>query len=179
VENLITLLQKGDQRALEHVYELYRKPFLEFARKYLKDTELIEDTYQDAVLALYENALKGKFKEMNSSIKTYLFAIGKYMIFKHLRKSNQQISLTVELPEDLEWESYDDESMQEQVILLEKYLEKLGEKCRQIIELSYYQQKSPEEITEFLQYPNKETLKSQKSRCLQHLKKMFQVHGKS
>lgn len=174
----MTLLQKGDQVALEKVYELYRKPFMEFAKRYMNDPELLEDTYQDAVLALYENAMKGKIKEMNSSIKTYLFAIGKYMVFEQLRKNKQHVPLIVELPEDLEWHWYEQESEQESILLLEKYLGNLGEKCRQIIELSYYQQKSPEEITKFLRYPNKETLKSQKSRCLQHLKKMFQVHGK-
>ncbi|GHB26265.1 RNA polymerase sigma factor [Mongoliitalea lutea] len=178
MEELVKQLKSGDQRAIGKVYEAYRKPFFDFAKRYNLDYGIIEDTYQDVILALVENAMKGKLDNLSSSLKTYVFAIGKYMIFQRLRKINSGPYLLAELPESLEWDDHEEHAELEQVKLLEKYLSSLGDRCREIINLSYYQQKSADDITQILNYPNKETLKSQKSRCLQHLKKMFQSHGK-
>ncbi|MFD2034266.1 RNA polymerase sigma factor [Belliella marina] len=178
MKELLDRLQNGDQSALEQVYVDYRIPFLDFLKRYKLDRNLAEDIYQDAVLALFENAVKGKLKDIKSSIKTYLFAIGKYMVYKRLANSKNDGALVTELPEELEWDGFESEQTNSAIIKLQEYLGQLGEKCREIIKLSYFEEKSTEEIVSLLGYPNKETLKSQKSRCIQHLKKKFQVYEK-
>nr|WP_255806931.1 sigma-70 family RNA polymerase sigma factor [Belliella alkalica] len=171
-------LQNGDQSALEEVYVDYRDPFLDFLKKYKLDRNLAEDIYQDAVLALFENAVKGKLKDIKSSIKTYLFAIGKYMVYKKLAGNKKDSLLFAELPDELEWDNLESEQTNTMLIKLQTYLGQLGEKCQEIIRMSYFEEKSAEEIVNLLGYPNKETLKSQKSRCIQHLKKKFEVYEK-
>ncbi|MCH7413517.1 sigma-70 family RNA polymerase sigma factor [Belliella sp. R4-6] len=178
VKELLDRLQNGDQSALEEVYVDYRDPFLDFLKKYKLDRNLAEDIYQDAVLALFENAVKGKLKDIKSSIKTYLFAIGKYMVYKKLAGNKKDSLLFAELPDELEWDNLESEQTNTMLIKLQTYLGQLGEKCQEIIRMSYFEEKSAEEIVNLLGYPNKETLKSQKSRCIQHLKKKFEVYEK-
>jgi RNA polymerase sigma factor (sigma-70 family) len=175
VEDVLERLQKGDLKALEKVYQTHKSPFMEFAKKFSLDKALLEDIYQDAVLAFYENVMKGRFQGDKSSLKTYLFSIGKYMIYKKRNSLQNMPMLLPEVPDDFVWETYEEIESSQQVKRLQQYLGQLGEKCQEIIRMSYFEEKSTEAMVDLLGYPNKETLKSQKSRCLQHLKKMFKV----
>ena len=45
------------------------------------------DVYQFAVMTLYDNIKNEKLLELNSSVKTYLFAIGKHKILEQKKAS--------------------------------------------------------------------------------------------
>ena len=61
-------------------------PSLPLAFKAARLFELaIEDIFQDALIALYENAQNGKLDTIKSSLKTYLFSISKFMLFKKFK----------------------------------------------------------------------------------------------
>lgn len=167
IENLI----RRDRKTLERIYTLYRGGFLMFASKYNLPQEDILDVYQDAFVALIENAEKGKLDSLNAELKTYLFSIGKYMIFAKLRKSNTDFVEVERLPSGIEWSETDEN--EEQFNLLEHSLNKLGEQCYKILRLFYYEEKKLDEIMELLPYQSKDVLKSQKARCLKHLKEML------
>jgi len=64
--------------------------------------------------------------------------------------------------------------------LLKKYYDQLGDRCKSILNLFYYQGYDLDEIRVILNYSNKKVLKSQKSRCLKQLKDLVNKHyGKS
>ena len=86
---LIAGIKNGDSKALSHVYNAYRSDFINFGIKYkLSKTELL-DIYQDAIIALRNNAVEGKIDDLKSELKTYLFSIGKYMIYAKLKSTNK------------------------------------------------------------------------------------------
>jgi DNA-directed RNA polymerase specialized sigma subunit len=71
----------------------------------------------------------------------------------------------------------DEEERDEVLIqLIQSKLEQMGDSCRKILTLFYYEEKKIEDIVKMGDYANKDVVKSQKSRCLSHLKKL--VHGK-
>jgi len=142
-----------------------------FASKYNLSREDILDVYQDAFVALIENAEKGKLDGLNAELKTYLFSIGKYMIFSKLRKNKKDFVEIETLPDGLEWAEIDENS--QQISQLEDNLKKLGEQCYKILRLFYYEEKKLDEIMEMLPYQSKDVLKSQKTRCLKQLKDML------
>ena len=133
-----------------------------FASKYNLSREDILDVYQDAFVALIENAEKGKLDGLNAELKTYLFSIGKYMIFSKLRKNKKDFVEIETLPDGLEWAEIDENS--QQISQLEDNLKKLGEQCYKILRLFYYEEKKLDEIMEMLPYQSKDVLKSQKTR---------------
>lgn len=169
--------KEADDTALKEVYVSYRASFINFARKYELGEDEILDIYQDAIIALRENFVSGKIEELNSSIKTYLFSIGKYKIYAHLRENKKMRVLedynTPEAEvEDLDFSS-GEESLSEQQVMLKAGLEKMGKSCRLILELFYYRGMTIDEIRVSQNYENNNTVKSQKSRCLKTLKNMI------
>lgn len=171
--DLIQTLKQGDKRRLQQLYEENREPFLRFAKKYPLSQEDVLDIYQDATVAFIENIEKGKINDLKSSVTTYLFAIGKLMIFQKIKKG-----VRTDFYEDFEslgmvWEEFDEEESVEKSTALKQTLDKLGEQCRAILELFYYHEMKLDEIRSTLGYESKDVVKSQKSRCLNQLKKLM------
>lgn len=168
--NLIEQLKCGDEKTIRKIYEDHKNGFMLFASRYGLDKEELIDIYQDAVIALIENAKKGKIDELKSSLTTYLFGIGKFMIFQRLKKKNKTIPSDELEHFELEYEDYSEDEMNIQLITLRESLKKLGEQCVKVLTLFYYEEKKLDEIRALLGYTNKDVLKSQKSRCLKQLK---------
>jgi RNA polymerase sigma factor (sigma-70 family) len=169
-QNVIALLKKDDEKTVRRVYDDNKKGFLFFANRYNLNQDEVLDVYQDAIIALIENAKRGKIDSLQSSITTYLFGIGKFMIFQKLKKEKKTFSTDDFVNLEYEDEEYCEDETNLQVILLQKAMQKLGEQCKKVLQLFYYEEKKLDEIQEALGYSNKDVLKSQKSRCLKQLK---------
>ncbi|GAB2486272.1 RNA polymerase sigma factor [Algoriphagus taiwanensis] len=169
-EKQLELLKAGDRDTLKQIYLEHKNGFQLFAKRYTSDEGQIHNAYQDAIIALMENAQKGKIQSLSSTIGTYLFAVGKYLLFKSLKKQNQHLEITEELIDTIPFESFDDESKEESIRHLRQKLKELGPKCQEILQLFYYQSKNLDEIAKLMGYESKDVLKSTKSRCLKNLK---------
>jgi RNA polymerase sigma-70 factor (ECF subfamily) len=171
-EPSITTLRTGDPVAYQVIYEGYRDTFIAFASKYDIDYDTILDVYQESMIALYENVMKGKVKDFSSSIKTYLFGIGKFKLYEQLRAQKKVV-----LVDDFQGQQamIDPETTEltAQQKALKQHFQKLGERCRNILELFYLQGFKIKEIMTAANYENENTVKAQKSRCLKQLKTMM------
>ncbi len=172
-KNIIDLIKSGDKEALRKIYDENRNIFIKFSRKYNVEKVDALDIYQDAIIILYENIVNGKITDLSSKISTYLFAIGKYKIFQ-LHRDNSKVELQNELIIEEENIYLDvnqhKEELTNQQELLNKYYSQLGNRCKEILKLFYYEGYTLDEITEILDYSDKKVLKSQKSRCMRQLK---------
>ena len=172
-DSLIFRLQKGDKSALEEIYRKYRTSFVNwitFAHKCSAEQAI--DIFQYSIISFYENVVEGSIEEMNEAgIKTYLFSIGKNKLLYDTRKLSK-ISFQEEL-EDLEFEESDDlnEISLERKELLNRILDDLGEPCKEILKLFYFNNLSADEIAEIMDYKNGNTVKNLKYKCLQRIKK--------
>ena len=182
-EQLITQLKQRDRNALKTVYTEYKTEFFKFSSRYTTDNIVREDIFQDALIVLYENALAGKLDHLKSTLKTYLFSTGKFMLFKHFRDGKKE----VHTDEDYLFDNYeqvviedvynDDGPSEYQKALIANF-KKLGDKCREILELFYLKGMKLGEIMSTQGYENKNVVKSQKSRCLKSLKNLIHTnHG--
>lgn len=169
-EKQLELLRAGDRDTLKQIYLEHKNGFYLFAKRYTSEEDQIHNAYQDAIIALMENAQKGKIPSLNSSIGTYLFAVGKYLLYKSLKKKNHHLEITEELSDTIPFESLEEESKEESIRQLLQKLKELGPKCKQILQLFYYQSKNLDEIAYLMGYESKDVLKSTKSRCLKQLK---------
>lgn len=174
--SLFDALKKGSESAFKKVYEDNRELFLNFAKRYSLADEEVLDAYQDAYVALYENIQNGKLVTLNSSLSTYIISIGKYKIMERLRKRNKHINNELllnrieEVVAEIEEFDIDSEQLSPEQKLLRMYFGKLGEKCKQILKLFYYQRYNIKEIMTEGNYNSENVVKSQKSRCLKTLK---------
>lgn len=173
---LILLLKDSDKEVLKMLYTENRNPFINFARKFKISEEDILDVYQDAIIVLQEKAIKGELENLTCSIRTFLFGIGKYMLFEKARKHKKKLPLFPEKKEDYNFlEICNDffeieEEPNELQVLLKNAFSTLGKKCKEVLTLFYYRGYTIDEISETLNYENKNVAKSQKSRCIKQLK---------
>jgi RNA polymerase sigma-70 factor (ECF subfamily) len=175
VENdIIPKIKSGGQTELGMIYEQYRTEFLKWINKeYNCSTEDSKDIYQVTILIFYDNIKSGKLEHLVSSVKTYLFGIGKNIVLEKMRKANRLTPIDQErwLKEFLIDET--DESNHEQSLAIaQKALSKLGDPCRSLVELFYYDRKSLDEISVQMNYKNTETAKNQKCKCMKRLRKL-------
>ena len=88
-QKVIEGIKTNNPKALQEFQNNNKKGFLLFINRYNLSTEDALDVYQDAIVALVENAKKGKIDNLQSSISTYLFGIGKYMVFQKFKQNKQ------------------------------------------------------------------------------------------
>ncbi|MGI9553041.1 MAG: RNA polymerase sigma factor [Aurantibacter sp.] len=169
-------LRKGSESTLKKVYEENRDKFLNYAKRFnLSEDENI-DIYQDAYVIFYDNVMSGKIESFTSSISTYLFGIGKYLIFDQMRKNKKTVGSNFDLSmvgnEDELVSTFEMErpGLTVEQELLQKYFGTLGKKCQELLTLFYYRGLSIQEIMQIGGYNSENVVKSQKSRCMKTLK---------
>jgi RNA polymerase sigma factor (sigma-70 family) len=160
----------NSKEAIAALYRSERGNFMTFAARWNLPEEELADIFQDAMVAFIENLRKGKIELKHCTPSTYLFSIGKYMIFKRLKSKNILMAEAADLPEELVWEENSAVQIESQYKKIVLALEKMGEQCRKILTLFYYDGRDLDEIMGILKYDKKEVLKSQKSRCLKQLR---------
>ncbi len=178
VGDVISQLKKGDRDTLKKIYLEHKTDFFKFANRFHLNEVDLEDIYQDATIVLIENAQKGKMDDLNCSIKTYLFSIGKYMAYNHARNNLKTYHPKDDYVFDKhEYETMDSVMENQSLSFYQKKivdgLKRLGNKCREILSLFYYSGLTIEEIMDAQGYENKNVVKSQKSRCLKSLKELI------
>jgi RNA polymerase sigma factor (sigma-70 family) len=172
--DIIQKIRSGGQTELGMIYEEYRTEFLQWITKEFScSMDDGKDIYQLVILIFYDNIKKGKLEFLVSSVKTYLFGIGKNLAKDNMRKEKKFKPINQEkwIKEYLIDEP--DQALDENIFTLaKKALEKLGQPCQRLIELFYYENKNMQEITEAMQYKNPETAKNQKCKCMARLRKL-------
>lgn len=160
-----------NREALADLYMKHRDEFLAWAGNHYKlERDVALDVYQASILALYENAASGKLTELTSSVKTYLFAIGKNKIRQTFQSSRKLQSL------DEEFDMLDDpeEAADPELLKVALHcLSELGEPCKSLLEQFYYHGGTMTFIANKFGYKNEDAVKSQKYKCVIRLRKLF------
>lgn len=173
--DIIKHIREGDQLVTTRTYQLYRKEFIRWVqKKYHCSEDDAKEYYQLAFFDFYNQILSGKLTHITASIKTYLFGIGKNKFYQQQRRdSRYENTLNEEKVTDDEPEINQKKEKELVYNHMEEALNKLGEPCRQILMMVYYENRSMEYITEKLGYKNAATTKNQKYKCMQRLRKML------
>jgi RNA polymerase sigma-70 factor (ECF subfamily) len=166
---LIDLLKSGEHAAFIEIYERYWTVLYLHARKILRNEAEAEDVVQEIFSSLW---LKKEDIVLKSSLSSYLYSAIRYRIFNQIEhkkvisdylKSLQQF---IKEGEFVTEELYREKELAE---LIEKEIQALPSKMRQIFELSRKQYLSYKEIAEELEI-SEHTVKSQVSNALRILK---------
>lgn len=173
----IAFIKQNEDEALLQLYREQREACLAWlhGQYSLSPNEAVE-VFQDAVVTLYDNVVLGKLTQLTAGIKTYLYAIAKNKVRERQRKKNRVAYVgedTYRL--DSSVEMYDDEQDEQAgaIARAQAALVKLGDPCKSILQLFYYQELNMAGIAERLGYKNTDTVKNQKYKCLKRLQKLY------
>jgi len=167
---LIEGLRRRDKVIFDYIFNYYYSSLCIFSMKYLIDRNEGEDLVQDFFVSLW---IEAPNLQIRSSLKSYLFAAVKNRCLdfqKHQKVVNKFQSYILFTTEegDSTTDHYLAESELRQTI--QKSLEKLSPRCREIFELSRLNGLSNKEISELLGI-TKRTVELQISNSLKVLRK--------
>lgn len=145
---------EGDEKALDELIAMYRDPLTAFICGFTKDNDIAESIMIDVFVELIRHkGFKGK-----SSLKTYLFAIGRNKALRHL-KSNRRDFISLD-----EVENYisNDEIFTEKLVederkeLIHEAMDKLNPVYKEVIYLLYFEGMSYKEASLVLRKSSKQ-----------------------
>lgn len=171
-KTLIRGILEDKPGVLEFIYKENRDDFINWAiRRYSCQIEDAKEIFQLAVILLYENIKNDRMKELTSSLKTYLFAIGRNKLLENHRESKFLTGLDpfihgFGIKEEASGFS------EEQYLQVDKALKTLGQGCQELLVGFYYQRISLRDLTIKLGYKTEQSTKNQKYKCLQRLRAM-------
>jgi len=170
-------LRNGNYSALDEFYLLNRQEFMKWAEKLFgMDAAKAMDIYQDAIIILYENIKRGKLSQLNSSLKTYLYGIGKNLILSKMAREKAEKKRWQEIypSEETEEITLYSDVREESLDAIKLCLEDLSNRNQAILKLYYYHHLPLKMIAEQLGYENVDVVKNQKVRCIKYLKKLVE-----
>ncbi|MEQ9443049.1 MAG: sigma-70 family RNA polymerase sigma factor [Cyclobacteriaceae bacterium] len=169
-------------RSLETVIRyLYRTNFDSIAN-YIRSNsgkdEDAEDFFQEAIVVFIDIVRRGNFRG-DSSIKTFLYSIARNLWRNELKRQNRALMRETNYYEQSEKEEQDIQTKlweNEMKTQLMQLLEKLGDNCRKILLLFYYENLPMKEIFQHMGYETEQVARNMKYRCMNKLKEMLNEH---
>lgn len=169
-------IQTGDERGLQYVFEQSSRYCVRtLIKKTGCDMADAEDIFMDAILIFRENVLAGKLKYL-SNLRTYLFGIC-WNVWRDLNRSrskwrNEQNEIERQVyllvgQEDRPFAWEDQEEMRQQVQLVSHALNQLSDKCRELLNYVYIEQRPQKEIANLMKFASPNVVKVTRHRCYQ------------
>ncbi len=151
-EEICKMVQKGDIEAFGILVERYEEKMKRYSQKFLSQKEDIEDVVQDIFLKAFENIQSFDTKK---KFKSWLYKIAHNQLVNALKRKERFsfLSLDTFLPYFSLKEEFNEVEKKELRANLEKYLQKLDPKYREVIFLYFYENLSYSEISEILKIP--------------------------
>ncbi len=172
-ESILKQIKSQDDQGVIHLYKSYRNEFILWAKKKFDIGEdQAADVFQDCIITFRSNVISGKLTVLSSSIKTYLFGIGKNLILSKFRKSSKEVYDETMLNFFPSVEPTMEQTIEhnEKQKMIRTWLSNLGEPCYTVLRLFYYEGFSMEAIAAKMGYKNDNVAKTQKLRCINSLK---------
>jgi len=171
---ILDLIRRGDEKGLVLLFESSRTMVRSFILRNSGTVDDAEDLLQEAVVILWEKVRKGEF-EYRSKLSTFVFATVKNLWLRRLARSRREIPMELD-PERAEAgdPSPLEEAIEtEQAQLVRDALERLGEPCKTLLLLFYWEELPMEEIALKMGMANADTAKSKKYQCKKALERLL------
>ncbi len=165
----IETFQNGDEQALSHFFDLHYKSLCYFAGRLVQDDAEAEDIVSGCFVKLWKSE---RNVETAESVKAFLYIACRNACFDYLRRLKVRTALQQEYYEQLETS---DQTVLVKIVktevldLLEKEIELLPEKCREVFRLFYFEHKKTPEVMEALGL-NEKAVRYQKAKAIELLK---------
>jgi RNA polymerase sigma factor (sigma-70 family) len=178
-ESLFEQIKAGRHELLDTLYSNHRAAFIRYATQQLfANEEDAADCFQDAVIVFYKNVVSGRLTELTCSIRTYLFAVGKRIVYKRNTQRRREAPVDLEAgsnpSDELDlsiYERIDNDHLRENMLTA---IGKLGETCQKILQLAFYHRYPIESIQNEMGFKTPGAVRIKKMRCLGELKKFIQ-----
>ena len=169
---MLSLIKEGDRNAFKSIYEKYWQLLYVAACKILKDEDEAKDVVQEVFISLLS---KGSSLDIKGSVSSYLYTAVRYKVLDFISRKKVRTDYLGSLNDYVSAGNYaTDRALIEKEINaeVEKEIQNLPPKMKEVFELSRKSDLSHKEIAETLNISDK-TVKKQISNAIKLLKPKF------
>lgn len=158
-EELIEKFQNGDNYAFDQLVRRYKEPLLNFVYRFVGDIIEAEDIVQDTFLRVFKN--KHYYKNV-AKFSTWIYTIAGNLAKTELRRRKRRklFSIHRDTQDEKEWDLPDIETSPEKEVntrvtekIIQKAINNLPEKFREVVVLRDIEGFSYEDISEIIRVP--------------------------
>ena len=164
-EEILSRIKNADESAITYLYQKYYGMMVRMVVKNSGTEEEAKDIYQDSLIVFWEKVSSGNLV-LTSKISTYLYSICLNLWRKELtrkkRLSNETKDQAVEPVHD----------KNERIQIIQDCVNALGDTCKKVLSLYYFERMSMKEIAKELNFANPDTAKTKKYKCKKELDKI-------
>lgn len=171
---VIAAFKANDRSLTARVYEMYYPAVLKYILQNSGDESDAKDIYQEAFIALWRNIKADRLTEKSgANLGGYIFQIARYKWLDKLKSVRHKSTVRLVGDQSVEEEEPSAETLEleAQFDAMNERFNRLGEGCRRILKMFYYEKCSLEEIGKSLNY-SASVIRTKKYRCMMKLRKM-------
>ncbi len=173
-QEIIHSIRKGKNE--KPIRQLY-KEFPKVKALILKEggnADTAQEIFNDSLVILIEKVRKEDF-QLTSKLTTYLYGINRFLLKNELRKQHKNVELEwrdtlILTDQDLGY----DEEKEAKLNAMERILNQISEKCKEMLQLFYFKKQSMADIAKKLNFSSVNSAKTQKYKCIERAAKLAQ-----
>lgn len=168
-EEIIAAIKKDKNlnATVRHLYQAHFDGLANFIRSNRGGQEDAEDFFQETIAVFISIVRRDKFRG-DSSIKTFLHAIMRNLWLNEIKRRNKALVRETAFYEESEkavgsvQQTVHESETTRQVLAL---FDRLGENCKKVLVMFYYQDKSMKEISQAMNYDSEQVARNTKYKC--------------
>lgn len=166
-------IANGDRTAFERFYQAYHRRVFGYLFRMVNSAETAEELATDVLVEVWKGAKRFRG---GSRVSTWVLGIARYKALSSLRKSPPPTTDVDEARDLTDGAESQDETLMKSSLqgTIRVALGKLSQKHREVLELTYYQELSCEEIAEVMDCP-RNTVKTRMFHARKQLKTLLEV----
>ena len=176
-EELLAAIKQGSglDAAILSVYKEYFESMAWIVKNNSGSQQDAEDIFQEVLVNFIDLVQRDKFRG-ESSVKTFLFSMTKHTWLNELKKRGRSDIRELKYEKTKDQQEADvsyiiaEREAKKQVM---DVVEELGDTCKKILVMFYYENRSMKEILDSLEYENEQVVRNKKYKCLKQLEQMI------
>lgn len=166
---ILSAIETGkDEQVLNLLYKKIYPKIRNYVVKNSGSNDEAMDVFQESVIIFYQQVKLNKF-DTGHDIDAFIYTVSRNLWINTVRKNNRQAKLT---EQDYDTPSGDEnyyEKVDMEKELAKEVFDKLGGKCREILELVIFGNYSMNEVADMLGFSSRHSAKTQHYKCRQKL----------
>ncbi|WP_223032916.1 RNA polymerase sigma factor [Hanstruepera marina] len=166
---IVTLLEKGDKRAISLLYENYADALFGVISKVITDPEMAQDALQETFIKVWKKAKT--YDPNKAKLFTWLYRIAYNTSIDKVRSSSNKTKKEVQIQDSNVYKLTSD-GLNQDVMDIKKHLNTLDDKYQIVIQALFFEGMTQQEASDELEIPLG-TIKSRLKIGLRELKKIY------
>ena len=168
-QETVAAIERGESldATVRQLYQDHYEVLANFIRTNNGREEDAEDFFQEALVTFIKVVKRGKFRG-ESSVRTFLYAILRNLWLNELKRRNKALTRETtyyEQGEKIEADTQQAVHEHETTRQVMAFFDQLGENCKKVLVMYYYQERSMKEIAQAMHYDSEQVARNTKYKC--------------